>query len=103
LATVAFITESEAKHRMPYAEAIRDVARIEAAHVVDDGDDGLLGVIGSKLVGRHTSVEGLLATVRPDMAIVSLVASNSRPGNEALLEAGVPLMAEMRACVAPED
>ena len=55
MATVAFITESEAKHRMPYAEAIRDVARIEAAHVVDDGDDGLLGVIGSKLVGRHTS------------------------------------------------
>ena len=73
MATVAFITESEAKHRMPYAEAIRDVARIEAAHVVDDGDDGLLGVVGSKLVGRHTTVEGLLAAARPDMAIVSLV------------------------------
>jgi len=103
LATVAFITESEAKHRMPYAEAIRDVARIEAAHVVDDGDDGLLGVIGSKLVGRHTSVDGLLATVRPDMAIVSLVASNSPPAIEALLDAGLPSMAEKPACVDPED
>ena len=103
MATIAFITESEAKHRKPYAEAIGDLERIEAAHVVDDGADGVLGLIGSKLVGRHTSVDDLLAAVRPDMAIVSLVAANSPPVIEALLNAGVPIMAEKPACVHPDD
>ena len=37
------------------------------------------------------------------MAIVSLVASNSPPAIEALLEAGIPIMAEKPACVDPED
>ncbi len=103
MATVAFITESEAKHRKPYAEAIGDLERIEAAHVVDDGADGVLGLIGSKLMGRHATVDDLLAAVRPDMAIVSLVAANSPPVIEALLNAGVPIMAEKPACVHPDD
>ena len=103
MATVAFVTESEAKHRQPYAEAIRDVPRIEAAHLVDDGADGVLGLIGPKLVGRHATVDDLLAAVRPDMAIVSLVASNSPPVIEALLNADVPIMAEKPACVHPDD
>ena len=103
MATIAFITESEAKHRKPYAEAIGDLERIEAAHVVDDGADGVLGLIGSKLMGRHATVDDLLAAVRPDMAIVSLVAANSPPVIEALLNAGVPIMAEKPACVHPDD
>ena len=103
MATIAFITESEAKHRNPYAEAIGDLERIEAAHVVDDGADGVLGLIGSKLMGRHATVDDLLAAVRPDMAIVSLVAANSPPVIEALLNAGVPIMAEKPACVHPDD
>jgi len=121
LASIALISEPEAKHRRPYAEAIRDISKIDSAHVVDlkispaakpnaigKGEvpvstEGLLDLIGDKLSGAYDSVEDMLTTVRPEMAIVTMVAVNAPPVIKTLLNAGVPVMAEKPACIDPVD
>ncbi len=106
MATVAFITEDGASHRPAYQQAIRDVDLIERAVLVDsDGAtfDETQQVCGEKVAGCETSIDSMLETVRPDMAIVTMKGAHAPPVIRPLLEAGIHVLAEKPACVDPDD
>ena len=99
MARVAFVTEQGAAHRSLYQEALRDNARVEQVVLMDpEGSTFEEGryACGPKVRAAETTVAALLGHGRPDLAIVSLIATHAPAVIDQLLEAGVHVMAESR-------
>ncbi len=106
MATVALVTEDGAAHQKSYRDAIRDIALIERVELLDPGGltfDDTITTVGKKAGGTHVTVDSLLGSGVPDMAIVTMIAAHAPDVIRPLLEAGVHVMAEKPACVRADD
>ena len=106
MARVALVVHAGGRHVPSYLEAIRDIPSITDAVIVDaDGSvfDQAKEVIGEKLHETYQSLDEMLQSHHPAMAIVTASGRQSPPLIRPVLDAGIHVVAEKPACLDPND
>ena len=106
MARVALVVHAGGRHVPSYLEAIRDIPTITDAVIVDaDGSvfDQAKEVIGEKLHETYQSLDEMLQSHHPAMAIVTASGRQSPPLIRPVLDAGIHVVAEKPACFDPND
>ena len=106
MARVALVVHAGGRHVPSYLEAIRDIPTITDAVIVDaDGSvfDQAKEVIGEKLHETYQSLDEMLQSHHPAMAIVTASGRQSPPLIRPVLDAGIHVVAEKPACLDPND
>lgn len=106
MTTVALLQRPHSRHRAYYLAALRDIDAVTAVAVVDPDGATLAEAreaLPEKAVRGYATFAELERTESPEMAIVSLDGAESPGAILPVLEAGIPVLAEKPACVAPDD
>ena len=104
---VALVMEADEQgHRAFFLQALRDLDLVDSVAVVDESGGTFAEAretLGHKLCGTHDELTDGLSSAAPDLAIVSLIATNAPPAVRQCLEAGCHVMVEKPACTHPDQ
>jgi len=103
-AEVALITHADGPHLSAYIEGLAKTPEVAKVYLSDPATEAQVRKgLGEKLSGVYKSPADLLQAKKPHLALIPMEAKLAPPVIDAVLNAGVNVMAEKPACVRAED